>query len=550
MPTHVHPLKKLDKEKSWELFSRKALPSYKRSIIAGVDEFEKLGRKLAKKCDGLPLALSVLGGYLSKNLNKQAWTDILSDWPSTKDGQMMRNILARSYKDLPNHYLCSCLLYVAAFPEDYKIAVPDLIELWISESLIPHIPNHKLEEIARNYVTELAQRSLVEVVERSKLHGWILTIRIHDILRDWCIEEARKDGFLDAISNTTGHCSPSSSDNMVSYRYYFQSLSEEILPATRNVRTFLGFRDSSVSLSKLTFLRVLHIEDSILEDFSSAIGECIHLRYLRLRRCGHMMLPSSIGKLLYLQTIDLRDTELDSAVPKSLWDIPTLRHVYLEDKFCPPPPARSVRLQCNGLQTFVLNPSTFGTKYCYHDMVIFLGQMNQLTTLYLRMRPIPSEVINIFANMPHLVDIYLSEFGLLNKLPTQFPQSVRCLVLYANVIKQDPMPILEKLPCLVMLKLWGYEGQTMSCSAQGFPRLQELELGIFSTNEWSMEEGTMPKLSSMALRVCMMMSRLPEGLQQLPSLRHLWLFYMPQISEDDITLKELLRKGCEVKVKC
>ena len=58
-------------------------------------EFEKLGRKLAKKCDGLPLALAILGGYLYKNLNKQAWPAILLDWPATKNGERMQNILAR-----------------------------------------------------------------------------------------------------------------------------------------------------------------------------------------------------------------------------------------------------------------------------------------------------------------------------------------------------------------------------------------------------------------------------------------------------------------------
>lgn len=171
MPTHVHHLKKLDEEKSWELFSSKALPPYKRSAIRDVDDFEKLGKRLAKKCDGLPLALGVLGGYLSKNLNAQIWSDILSDWPATKDGQMMSVILARSYKDLPNHHLRSCLLYFAAFPEDYEIYVPHLIELWIAESFIPHTPNHTLEETARSYVTELAQRSLVQVVCRSRAHG-------------------------------------------------------------------------------------------------------------------------------------------------------------------------------------------------------------------------------------------------------------------------------------------------------------------------------------------------------------------------------------------
>ncbi|KAF7099152.1 hypothetical protein CFC21_100830 [Triticum aestivum] len=273
MPTHVHHLKKLDEEKSWDLFSSKALPPYKRYAIRDVDEFEKLGRKLAKKCDGLPLALGVLGGYLSKNLNAQIWSDILSDWPATKDGQMMSVILARSYKDLPNHHLRSCLLYFAAFPEDYEIHVPHLIELWIAESFIPDTPNHTLEETARSYVIELAQRSLVQVVDRSTTHGWIDRIRIHDILHDWCIQEARQDVFLDTSNKTVDQAgaSSSSSDNLISYRFSFQTSSYQILPATPNVRSLLGFKLSSVSLPKLRFLRVLCIEDSTLKDFSSVI---------------------------------------------------------------------------------------------------------------------------------------------------------------------------------------------------------------------------------------------------------------------------------------
>uniref|UniRef100_A0A453TD81 Disease resistance R13L4/SHOC-2-like LRR domain-containing protein n=1 Tax=Aegilops tauschii subsp. strangulata TaxID=200361 RepID=A0A453TD81_AEGTS len=180
-------------------------------------------------------------------------------------------------------------------------------------------------------------------------------------------------------------------------------------------------------------------------------------------------------------------------------------------------------------------------------MMIFLGQMNQLTTFSLSMEPrIPAEVLNIFANMPHLVDISLCLIDVLDKLPAEFPQSVRRLVLYADVIKQDPMPILEKLPCLVMLELSGYKGQTMCCSSQGFPRLQRLALRSFSTEEWRMEEGAMPKLSHLTLWGCEKMSKLPDGLLHLPSLGHLELIDMDQISEDDNTLNELRRKGCEV----
>jgi hypothetical protein len=120
MPTHVHALNHLDEEKSWELFRSKALPSYKTSVMRDVDEFEKLGRKLASKCDGLPLALAVLGAYLSKNLNTQSWSNVLLGWPSTKNVDMMREILARSYKDLPNRHLKSCFLYLALFLRIFK----------------------------------------------------------------------------------------------------------------------------------------------------------------------------------------------------------------------------------------------------------------------------------------------------------------------------------------------------------------------------------------------------------------------------------------------
>lgn len=62
-----------------------------------------------------------------------------------------------------------------------------------------------------------------------------------------------------------------------------------------------------------------------------------------------------------------------------------------------------------------------------------------------------------------------------------------------------------------------------------------------------MEEGAMPKLTHLTLVQCEKMSKLPEGLLHLPSLGHLILSFMSQISEDDNTRKELLRKGYEVK---
>lgn len=354
---------------------------------------------------------------------------------------------------------------------------------------------------------------------------------------------------------------------MASYRSSYQYFSARTLQATPNLRALIGFHLEVPFLPKLGFLRTLHIEDSYInyDYYSKEIGECIHLRCLRLKRCAYEALLSSLGKLLYLQTIDIRGARhatrrgirnaltrrgaRNAVIPSSVWEIPSLRHVYLDGHFSLP----SRGAQQKELQTLWLDVSSRSSKYRNLDMASFLGQMTQLTTLALTIFPrTPAEMTNMFANMPRLVDVEFLKSSVFDKLPEShhFPQSLRSFNLTANDIKQDPMPVLEKLQCLVVLELHGYSGRTMSCSARGFPSLQNLRLGWFLyTEEWKIEAGAMPKLSHLMIKSFHAMSMLPEGLLHLPSLNHLKLHEMPWIFVgDDSTFKELQQKGCEVTI--
>ena len=110
-----------------------------------------------------------------------------------------------------------------------------------------------------------------------------------------------------------------------------------------------------------------------------------------------------------------------------------------------------------------------------------------------------------------LVDVYLGTFTLLDKLIESHLE----LHLSAHAIKEDPMLILEKLPCLVVLELSRYQGRTMFCSAKGFPdfpRLQELTLSYFSIEEWRIEGDAMSRLSRLVLFGFVNMKKLPEWL--------------------------------------
>lgn len=58
-------MKLLDPEKSWELLLMKAL------IDGCSEELEPIGREIVKRCNGLPLAISLVGGLLAKTPTKE-----------------------------------------------------------------------------------------------------------------------------------------------------------------------------------------------------------------------------------------------------------------------------------------------------------------------------------------------------------------------------------------------------------------------------------------------------------------------------------------------
>lgn len=221
----IHQMKLLDAGQSWELLEKKAFQQNQNFSPSDRSQLTPIGKKLTVKCNGLPLALVVLGGYLSRNLDYNIWLRLVDnlDWEARKDDEPVWDILARSYNDLPNHHLKSCFRYLASFPEDHIIRVNKLSKLWIAEGFVPERHNRTMEDTTREYANELAQRCMLQVVDRSKVDGSIKSVVLHDILRDWGIKEASREGFFNIWCNTT--VPVVYSDSMPSYRIALHNFS-------------------------------------------------------------------------------------------------------------------------------------------------------------------------------------------------------------------------------------------------------------------------------------------------------------------------------------
>ncbi|XP_019171197.1 PREDICTED: disease resistance protein RPP13-like [Ipomoea nil] len=93
-----HKMSFLNQSESWELFRKKA---YK----VGDDKFEMIGKQIVEKCDGLPLAIVMVAGLLSKLNTVDHWKDIaesLNSFATIIDDECS-TILSFSYNHLsPN----------------------------------------------------------------------------------------------------------------------------------------------------------------------------------------------------------------------------------------------------------------------------------------------------------------------------------------------------------------------------------------------------------------------------------------------------------------
>ncbi|XP_060675273.1 putative disease resistance protein At1g50180 isoform X1 [Ziziphus jujuba] len=344
-------------EESWELLKRKAFP---RDIVDAhgcPPEYENLGKEMAKKCAGLPLAVVVLGGLLSTKATLEEWKKVMRDVNSNLNKMQPRQqyegvnqILALSYHDLP-YYLKPCFLYLGNFPEDYEIHKRKLIRLWIGEGFIPMSTGSRgemeqtWEDVAEGYMEELIHRCMVQVEKRDHTGRGAKTCRMHDLMRDLCINKSREESFAQIMEKTDGSAAsfkPSGDSRSrrlvihpgvdLQYRKthwacntFFRKLVnpcssslvesnwvEQVHPNLRSLLCLDGIflPSSALKSSKFRMLRMLEVGVSVgCCEFIvlRGLGDLIHLRYLCVEISGgDIWLSSSIGNLRNLHTLHIK----------------------------------------------------------------------------------------------------------------------------------------------------------------------------------------------------------------------------------------------------
>ncbi|XP_075084746.1 uncharacterized protein LOC107767445 [Nicotiana tabacum] len=123
---HTDPLnlRLLRPEESWELLEKKVFGEE-----SCPDELRYVGEEIARKCEGLPLVLDLIGGVIATKENEQAlWLEVLHNLKSFKNEEEVMKVIQLSYDHLSDH-LKRCLLYFASYPKDQDIEISELKSL-------------------------------------------------------------------------------------------------------------------------------------------------------------------------------------------------------------------------------------------------------------------------------------------------------------------------------------------------------------------------------------------------------------------------------------
>ncbi|XP_075476589.1 putative late blight resistance protein homolog R1A-3 isoform X2 [Primulina tabacum] len=560
---NTHCLRCLDDDESWELLYSKI------STEELCPELLLIGKEIACKCQGLPLAIVVVGGLLSKmNKKLDIWKDVAQNVSSkvVKESNYCENILALSYNHLPDH-LKSCFLYLGTFPEDHKILAKKLVWLWIVEGFIRPENLKSVEEVAENYLEDLIARNLIQVKRKSS-DGKIKICYIHDLLRDLCLIESYKQNFYLAFNKHGQLMKPAYENDPMVFeleprRICFPSSTPDLIisPLFPPIRSFLWFQAITLSdpdsyfFMNFKLLKVLDITYLNLEELPSEISHMANLRYLALsfrKYIDRSIFSSTFHNIQFL----IIEGEWNGLLPKEFWAMSELRHFHLKRSFLSYWPKES------GPNIMQL-ASTIGfpqalicqVQYEEHSLKV-LENLQSLSTI----RPI-SCTKAIFISMPNLKKlrvyeneedygfrgwfnnlIHLKELQTLKYVfrdpfvsgfmkpvclpsPDFFPQKLMNLTLSGTSFLWEDMLKLSALPVLEVLKLenYAFAGPILKSEGSGFPQLRYFFIGRTNLKVWEADGSHFPRLKHLVIMNCRLLKEIPCGIGELPLLEKIEL---------------------------
>ncbi|KAF3963897.1 hypothetical protein CMV_011754 [Castanea mollissima] len=339
-------LKVLSEEDCWLIFSKIAFSNDEQ-----LRYLKDLGRKLAIKCKGLPLAAKTLGSLMQNKRSREQWNNILDShmWELEDIEKGLLAPLLLSYYELPST-MRRCFSYCAVFPKDYLFSRDQLVLQWMAQGYIESKANMELEVIAEEYFEKLAMRSFFQDFKKDKDNDdKIIGCKMHDIVHDFAQFMRENESFtIDGDKKLDKKLEI----NCQSARHLYLKISKEMqclesIYRAKNLRTLyllsilsheMDYEFEMLLLNSFQHFRCLRtlILDCRIVKLPDAVGNLIHLRYFHMSwNVKIKKLPETFCNLCNLQTLNIENTSRCEKLPQGMSKLINLRHLIFHNYLLP-----------------------------------------------------------------------------------------------------------------------------------------------------------------------------------------------------------------------
>ncbi|WMV23009.1 hypothetical protein MTR67_016394, partial [Solanum verrucosum] len=468
---YPHNLKFLDGDESFQLLEKRAFGVSRCPV-----ELVEHGEAIVAKCSGVPLTIVVIAGALRGRTSEIDWRVVRENVGKhlIQEDKLQRcvNVVRLSYNHFPQEKK-ACFLYFGAFPQGFDIPAWKLIRLWIAEGLImSRLSGNEIEEISEYYLNDFANRNFVMVMGKTS-NDPIKTCRVHDMLHEFCVEEATR---LALFKQTV--------EEHVRSLLCFSSKQKQV-----------DFSNIDVKLIPNAFplMRVLDIE-SLKFSIPREFYQLLHLRYIAISG-DFKELPKLFTSFCNAQTLILNTSKPTLDIKADIWNMPRLRHLRTNKPAILPPPTSSSSTNSCLLQTL----SLVTPESCKGNVLSKAGNVKKIS-------------IEAFSEcLPNLKKLTLS------KTRFDWNQAYRL-----GQVKN--LQVLE-------LKENAFTGPSWKMEPGGFKKLQVLWIEMADFVSWEASNCPFSRLRSLVLISCLNLEAVPLELADLDYLQEMKLDNTSKASE-------------------